>query len=103
MPVTSMTQRAAPTAAPGTFDGTDSEFYKDVIAMAKWKARSAETHKKTPKPELLARAKAEEQIDVILIGSSMFERFKNTIGRLPKSFNAGVGVIRFPRFSTDAN
>lgn len=101
MPVTSMTQHSAPTAAPGTFDGTDSEFYKDVITMAKWKARSEETHKKTHKPELITRAKAEEQIDVVLVGSSMFERFKDTgattrVGRLPKRFNAGVGGDKIP-------
>jgi GDSL-like Lipase/Acylhydrolase family len=90
--------RAQP-SSPGTFEASDEDFTKDVAALAKWKDRSEKTHKNTHIPELTRRST--EAIDIVLLGSSMFERFKNTgastrIGRLPRSFNAGVGGDKIP-------
>jgi lysophospholipase L1-like esterase len=82
-----------------TFTTSNDDFNEKIASLAKWKDRSEKTHKNTHIPELQRRST--EPIEVILLGSSMFERFKNTgattrIGRLLRSFNAGVGGDKIP-------
>jgi lysophospholipase L1-like esterase len=88
-----------PSSFPPTFAKSNEDFDKDVALQIKWKDRSEKTHKNTHIPELTRRST--ENIDTVLLGSSMFERFKNAgattrIGRLPRSFNAGVGGDKIP-------
>ena len=96
MPVTTMSQ---PSSLPSPFAKPKEDFDKDIALHAKWKDRSEKTHKQTHIPELTRRSP--ENIDTVLIGSSMFERFKyigtaTRMGRLPRSFNAGVGGDKIP-------
>ena len=65
-----------------------------ISTRACFKQRSHDTHNQTHKPQL----ENDSPIDIVLLGDSMFERFKTTgqrtrIGRLayPQLFNAGVG------------
>lgn len=72
-----------------------------IKQQARFKQRSYDTHTFTHQPQLESSASnnsSASQIDIVLLGDSMFERFKNTgkyteIGSLPypQVFNAGVG------------
>ena len=72
-----------------------------INQRARFKQRSYDTHTSTHQPQLESSTEnisSASQIDIVLLGDSMFERFKNTgkytqIGQLqyPQVFNAGVG------------
>jgi lysophospholipase L1-like esterase len=72
-----------------------------INQRACFKQRSYDTHTSTHQPQLESSAEnisSAPQIDIVLLGDSMFERFKTTgnytqIGQLhyPQVFNAGVG------------
>lgn len=74
-----------------------------IKSQARFKQRSHDTHNQTHRPQLNQHSSATSaellpQIDTVLLGDSMFERFKTTgrntqIGQLkyPQLFNAGVG------------
>lgn len=74
--------------------------------QARFKQRSHDTHNRTHRPQLNEHSSSTSaellpQIDIVLLGDSMFERFKTTgrqtqIGQLryPRLFNAGVGGDR---------
>ncbi|CAF1487083.1 unnamed protein product [Adineta ricciae] len=69
-----------------------------INERACFKQRSHDTHMRSHQPQLTAAGELSEQVDIVLLGDSMFERFKNTgrftqLGLLPypRLFNAGVG------------
>ena len=75
---------------------TTEEFASEIASHAKFKHRSHETHHST---HIFQLAHCSKNFTTVLIGDSMFERFKTTggytsIGASPSVVNAGVGGDR---------
>ncbi|CAF0757738.1 unnamed protein product [Adineta steineri] len=95
-------------ASPHIVQLTNTQLDDLINQRARFKQRSHDTHTQTHQPQLesptlttssvLLSSQYLPQIDIILLGSSMLERFKTTgkdsrIGQMqyPQLFNAGVG------------
>ncbi|TGO87326.1 hypothetical protein BPOR_0234g00120 [Botrytis porri] len=80
---------------------SDIELNNQIKDNGKWKKRSEETTLDVNFPELDNASL--ETINLVLIGSSMLERFRTTghdlnLGSKPGIFNAGVGGDTIPNF-----
>ncbi|CAF0753529.1 unnamed protein product [Adineta steineri] len=90
---------------------SNTQFNRLITERARFKIRSQNTHNQVHRPQLespplantstTASSEVSSQIDTVLLGDSMMERFKTTgkhtqIGQLryPQVFNAGVGGDR---------